>query len=345
MRHLHLFVPAPLSTLSGGYVYDRAMIDGLRALGTDVSVTELAGTHPLADDAAHKSAAAAWRVLPDGAAPLIDGLGLPAFAPLIPELEARGAAGLIHHPTALETGRDEDSRARLQSIERALFPRLRHIIVTSADTARRLCAEFGVDAIRITVVEPGTPDAPRSPGPARTPGCDILSIGTLTPRKGHDVLMRALARLPDLDFRLTIVGGGDPAYADELRALAGQLALTERMEFAGPLTSDALAPHWERAGIFALATHYEGYGMAIAESLRRGIPVAVTADPGLSERIPADAAVIAPPGDHVSLSNGLRRMIFDPELRRTMAEAAWMHGRELPDWPAQAKRLATALGQ
>jgi glycosyltransferase involved in cell wall biosynthesis len=343
MTRIRLIVPAPLSTLSGGYAYDRAMLAGLRALGADVSVAELPGQHPLPDDAALAAAAQAWRELPDDAVPLIDGLGLPAFAPLAPLLEARGAVGLIHHPTALETGRDADSRARLQAIERALFARLRRIVVTSADTARRLSEEFAVDAARISVVEPGTPDAPRSPGPLRAPGCDILSIGTLTPRKGHDVLLRALARLHDLDVHLTIVGGGHPDYQDELARLATASDLSGRVTFAGALTPDALAPYWERAGVFALATYYEGYGMAIAESFRRGIPVAVTADAGLAARIPPEAGVSVPPGEHVALSNALRRLLFDVDLRRAMADAAWAHGRTLPDWPAQAQLLAAAL--
>ena len=216
--------------------------------------------------------------------------------------------------------------------------------MTSEDTAHRLAEEFDVSASRIAVVEPGTPDAPRSPGPCVTPGCNILSIGGLIPRKGHDVLLRALARLPDLDCHLTIVGGGgDSDYVASLTALAHELDLHARVTFAGPLTPEALAPHWHRAGVFALATHYEGYGMAIAESFRRGVPVAVTAHSGLAARIPPDAGVIAPPGSVAALANGMRRMVFDPDLRRAMADAAWAHGRTLPDWPAQARRLVEVL--
>ena len=155
---------------------------------------------------------------------MIDGLALPGFAGMQDALAARGTIGLIHHPTALETGFSAEDRAMLQDIEQRLFRHLYRLVVTSDATAERLAKEFGVDPARITVVVPGTDDAPRSTGSAG-PGCEILSVGTLVPRKGHDVLMRALARLFDLDWRLTIVGSPDrdPAHAAALAALAEEL--------------------------------------------------------------------------------------------------------------------------
>ena len=74
---IRLFVPAPIATLSDGYAYDRAMLDGLREAGVDATVAELAGRHPLPDDEAHANAQAAWRELPNDTVALIDGLSLP----------------------------------------------------------------------------------------------------------------------------------------------------------------------------------------------------------------------------------------------------------------------------
>jgi glycosyltransferase involved in cell wall biosynthesis len=341
---LWLAVPAPFHALSGGAIYDGAIIDGLRALGHDVSVQELAGAHPLPDNAAYAAAAQASQQAPEGSRPLIDGACLPAFAPLADALVAHDAAALVHHPTALETGRDADSRERLRAIEQSLLPQLRRVIVTSADTARRLAADFGVDAERIRVVEPGTPDAPRSPAPAVADRCMLLSIGTLLPRKGHDVLLRALARLPDLDWTLSIVGGArDAAYERELHHLAETLGIASRVDFAGELGAATLEPLWQQAAVFALASHYEGYGMVVAEALRRGVPVAITTGAALAATLPAEAGVIAAPGDVAALSNALRRLVFDTDLRRIMADGAWAYGRTLPDWDAQVLRFADAL--
>lgn len=342
--HLALLVPAPFDAVSGGYAYDRRMVAGLRAAGHAVDVIELAGRHPLADDAARQSAANAWGALAADALPIIDGLGLPAFGELADALASRPTVGLIHHPTALETGFTEDERERLRAAERRLMPLLSRVIVTSEPTAERLVADFGVQHARISVVVPGTEPADRHMGSADGP-CRVLSIGTLVPRKGHDVLIRALARLPDLDWHLTIAGAPDrdAVHAHGLRALAEELHVTSRVVFAGEVVDEALEALWQQADIFALATHWEGYGMAIAEALKRGIPVAVTAGGAAGALVPPEAGAVCPPGDVEQLSKALRRMIFGRELRAYLAENAWRAGQKLPDWDDQSRAFAAAL--
>ena len=338
-------VPGRIATVSGGYGYDRAIVAGLGAAGHAVEVIEIGGRHPLPDDAAIAAARAAWVGLAEDAIPVIDGLGLPAFAGLQSALAARASVGLIHHPTALETGRNEDDRAALKAIEARMFPALRRIVVTSAPTGERLAAEFGVNPQRIAVVVPGTSDAPRSPG-SGGPGCEILALGGLIPRKGYDVLLRSFVKLFDLDWRLTIAGGPlDGPYGQSLRALADELGIAARVTFAGEVVDAALEALWRRADIFALATHYEGYGMAIAEALKRGIPVAVTSGGAAGALVTPEAGVVCEPGDIVTLSKSLRRLIFDVKLRHDVAEAAWQVGQTLPDWPAQARLFAAALSK
>ncbi len=338
-----LLVPGPFDTVSGGYGYDRAIVAGLRASGHAVDVLELDGRHPLADDAAHASAAAAWARLGPDTLPVIDGLCLPAFAPLANALAARRTAGLIHHPTALETGHDEATRESLRVTERRLMPLLSRVIVTSQPTGERLAAEFGVNPARIVCVEPGTNAAARSTG-SGGPGCEILAIGVITPRKGHDVLLRALAMLPDLDWHLTLVGGPrDSVHAHSLEALASELGIARRVTFAGEQVDAALERLWQGADIFALASHYEGYGMALAEAVKRGLPVAVTNTGAAGTLVAPETGVVCPPGDVGMLGRAMRRVIYDTALRAEMAEAAWQFGRALPDWTAQGHAFAAAL--
>jgi glycosyltransferase involved in cell wall biosynthesis len=330
-------VPGPLSATSGGYIYDRRLIAGLEALGHMVRVVELAGRHPLPDAAAQAAAQAALDGLAADELAVLDSLGIPAFAPLAGRLG--GAVGLIHHPTQLEAGQDATT---LGPMERAVYAGMARLVATSALTARGLPA-MGADPARLGVVEPGTDPATRHRG-SGGPGARLLSVGSLIPRKGHDVLLRALARLTDLDWTLRIAGPeADAVHAEGLRALPEALGLERRVAFLGALHGAALEDEYAAADIFALATHYEGYGMAAAEAQARGLPLAICTGGAIAEVVGPGAAILAPPGDSDSLSRGLRRVILDPELRAQMAEASWTAGQALPRWDGQAARFAAEL--
>jgi glycosyltransferase involved in cell wall biosynthesis len=308
-----------------------------------VDVLELAGRHPLPDEAAFAAARTLWQRMDAQAVPVIDGLCLPAFARLGQALAARGAVGLIHHPTALEPGHDAATHAALRTAECQMMPLLARTIVTSEPTGDDVMQKFGVPRERLAVVVPGTAPAPRAPG-SGGPGCAILSVAVITRRKGHDTLLRALARLPDLDWTLVLAGAPrDPEFVRTLRALAAERGIAERVSFAGEIVAEELEALWQRADLFALATQFEGYGMAIAEALKRGLPVAVTDGGAAGKLVTPASGLVCAVGDDAALARGLRRMIFDTALRVEMAQAAWQLGQSLPDWPAQAELFLAAL--
>src|ERR1700760_3357432 len=178
-----LIVPGPLATVSGGHTYDRRMADGLRALGHDVRVVELDGRLPDPDQASIYAARTTWAGLPADSVRLIDGMALHAFE----GLPLHQVTALVHHPASLETGLPDEAGHRLRAADAAMFQKLPRLVVTSEQTAQRLIRDYGVKAEQVKVIIPGIDDLPRSAG---SPGrhCNILSVGALIPRKGHDVL-------------------------------------------------------------------------------------------------------------------------------------------------------------
>jgi glycosyltransferase involved in cell wall biosynthesis len=298
--HATLIVPAPDCC-----TYERRIVEGLLADGHAVDVHELIGA---------AGGGAVLAALPAVTIPVIDGMALPAFADCAEALAARPCVGLIHRPID-------------HAIERRLFAGLARVIATSAATAEYLVSTFDVMPERIAVVVPGTDDAPRATG-SGGPGCNVLSVG------GHDLLLRALARLFDLDWRLTVVG--TPARG--LQALADELGIAARVTFAGAAddaTRDAL---WQSTDVFA-----GGCGLAVAEALKRGVPVVVTNGGAAGALVTLESGMVCPPGDQDQLSKSLRRIIFGIALRHDMAEAAWRVGQALPDWPTQVKAFAGVL--
>lgn len=344
---LAFLVPGALDQLTGGYLYDRHVVHGLRARGHRVEVVELEGRHPDADESARQAAAAALARLPDGAIAAIDGLALPAFAPCLAREAARlRLVGFIHHPLSLETGLSPADATHYAALEAALWPRLRGALCPSPHTARQLLAA-GLAAGRVAVVPPGTTKpAGNSPRCARS-GLEILTVGTITPRKGHLVLIEALAGLRELDWRLSCIGSLErsPDTVHALRAAIAAHGLTERIALHGEQPTDALAEAYRHADLFALPSFHEGYGMVFAEALAHGLPIVATTAGAIPDTVPDTAALLIPPGDVAALRDALRRLLSDSQLRSRLAAGANDAAAALPDWPQAIDRWTAALEQ
>lgn len=342
---LAFLVPGRLDQLTGGYLFDRMIVEGMRAAGRGVRVIELAGCFPAADVPARAAAATALASLEDGDAVVIDGLALPAFDDCL-DSEARRlrVIGFIHHPLSRETGLTADAAVAYAALEARLWPLLRGVICPSTYTAGAVIAG-GVAADRVAIAAPGivrpaTERAPRSAGP---PG--LLAVGTVTPRKGHRLLIDALAGLRHLDWRLTCIGslGRDAATVAALRGAIAAHGLAERIVLAGECAPDVLAEAYRRADIFVLPSHEEGYGMVYAEALAHGLPVVATTAGAIPDTVPADASLLVPPGDAAALRAALERVLTDAALRAQLAGAATAAAARLHDWPTATRRWTDAL--
>lgn len=322
--HLAFATPAAAETgRGGGAAYIAGLVQGLRALGHHAEL--LTGPDP---------------IFPPGVVPVIDGMLLPLLRPRTDELLAADAVALVHHVSAA-AGRDDGARERVQTIETQMLPRMRRVVATSEPVAERLATAFGIAA---QIVPPGANDLPRAT-PADDDNPLMLSVGVLTRRKGHDRLLNAASRLTDLPWRLVIAGdsGREPAHAAELAALIEELGLADRAELIADPSPETMQRAWNAASLFALATRWEGYPAAVAEALRRGIPVVATSagDPG--KLVPIDAGAVVAPDDMASFGKALRRLLFDRNLRRDMANEAWQAGQRLPDWRTRAESFITYL--
>jgi glycosyltransferase involved in cell wall biosynthesis len=362
-------VPGDLETRTGGYGYDRRIIAGLRDRGWLVNVRQLADGFPCPASAARDDAARVLSEIPDAATVLVDGLALGA----LPEEVEREAArlrvvALVHHPLADETGIAPALAAALEISERRALAACRSVVVTSRATAARL-AHYGVSADRITVVEPGTDPAPLARGSAHESSAidhqpsaishqpsrvQLLCVATLTPRKGHELLFRALASIPQCNWRLTCAGGvdRDPSTVARLRTQLRETGLDDRVSLAGDLDATALAVLYDRADLFVLPTLYEGYGMAVAEALARGLPVISTATGAIDDLVSdtvhdggqgSPAGIVLQPGDVDALAEALSRVLGHDRLLAKLAEGARRVRDRLPRWEDAVAKMADVL--
>jgi glycosyltransferase involved in cell wall biosynthesis len=343
VKSLALIVPGSIDQLTGGYLYARRLVDGLSARRIDVAVHELAGRFPEADDPARRAAAQALAGLPAGSVAVIDGLALAAFDDcLAPEARRLSILVIVHHPLPDETGLSAEAAATLANIERHLLPLAKGVICPSARTAAAVAA-YGVT--RIATIIPGSMKPPRPVTRARQAGpVRLLSVATVTPRKGHTILIEALAAIAARPWRLDIIGSlsRDPATTDEVRAAIARHGLGARVSLAGEWPQARLAAAYEAADIFVLASYHEGYGMAFAEALAWGLPVLATTGGAIPEVVPQDAGILVPPGDKAALAAALARLIDDEALRARLAAGAAKAGAHLPSWDETVARWIEA---
>lgn len=343
-RTIAFLIPGDLDQPSGGYGYARAVMAEWRRSGTPFRHVALPGGFPFpSEDALEQSARILNGIDPDEIV-LVDGLAYSA----LPErvlAEARSPLDvLLHHPLGLETGLDSETADRLIESERQALRHVRRIVVTSPETARTVVRLFEVDAATITVAVPGTRSRPASPRDRDPPL--IASVGSLTPRKGYLDLVAALTELKDLAWRAEIAGSptASPETAEEVRRAIVTAGLEQRIVLQGALDSDAIDALYGRASLFALASHYEGYGMAFAEAMSAGLPVVGCRGGAVGDVVPPEAGFLVAPGDRAALTEALRRILTEPDLAAGMAAASRQAGLALPQWSDTARRIADALG-
>ena len=266
-----------------------------------------------------------------------------------------GIAGLLTNRPVLTSLRGEDvSRARktwfAKQVLRLAIALSRTIVAVSTDMASWLRDEFPAAARKIDVVENGVDAAFLTIFDARRhhalhPLPVLVCAGSLIPRKGHRVLLRALARCTGLVWRLQLAGEG-PEHA-ELARLAIELGLADRIEFLGELPPDAMPAFFANADLFILPSFSEGRSNALLEAMASGLPVVASNIDGVTELIEDDrTGQLFPPGDDEALAAILFVLLQDaPILSRLGAAAHAEICRRQLTWASAAEKYAVLYRQ
>ena len=311
-----------LAQATGGYIYDRLVVEGLRARGAEVE---------LVDPRDGSATAACERA--DVA--LGDALCVRELGPLFERVvgSARRVL-LVHHLPSWEIERSD--RDVMRGYEARALAASDHAIATSDVTRERLAGEglagelVGLD---VDVVVPGADRLARA---ARASGdggrVEILFVGSLVARKRVALLLDAFESLPDPLPGLTLLGDPDrePEYAGAIaRRIEASAALRSSVTIAGVAGDDALARWLARADVLVLPSSLEGYGMVLTEALHAGLPV-IAARPAATAAAIADHGAALVFDDQRDLARVLRRFVAEPALREAMrARAA---AADLPTW-------------
>jgi glycosyltransferase involved in cell wall biosynthesis len=239
----------------------------------------------------------------------------------------------------------------LARTERRGFERARLVLVNYDSVASLLREAYGprieirsVPYAAATAFEaPGDTEPPPVAAPiaALTPADAplIVSASRHSPRKGIDVLLRALAALRSdgVEFRACLVGPG--RLLDAHRRLSSRLGLDRQVAIPGYV--DDVLPYLRLADVFVLPSLEEGSGsVALLEALQMGVAVVASSCDGIPEDVTdGQDGLLVPPGDVGALRDALARVLGDAGLRTELAA----RGRELFIDRFSADRFAAAL--
>ena len=347
MKRVIFAFPGELDTPTGGYIFDRRIIEGLQRLGWQVELLSLGPGFPYPSEHTRKEAAERLQAIAPGTLIVIDGLA----SGVLPEALAacsmtHPVIALVHHPLAYEAGLSSEQAKAFRESETQALRHAAHVIVTGPATARDLVQSFGVDPQSVEVVCPGTARAPQALG-SGSDTLHLLSVGSVIPRKGFDVLLAALVPLADLRWTLSIAGdlSRDERAPVQLKQDIARNGFEARVRLLGVVDASQLESLYLTADVFVLASLFEGYGMAYAEALARGLPVIGTTGGAIPDTVPWGAGLLVPPGDVQRLTQALRSVIQDAALRAQLSQGARKAAALQPTWEESAVRFGEILSR
>ncbi|GAC1601647.1 MAG: glycosyltransferase family 1 protein [Pseudarthrobacter sp.] len=215
------------------------------------------------------------------------------------------------------------------------------------DTGKVSIAPCGVDLGLFTGAGPAAPRARRH---------RILSVGRLVPRKGVDLVIRALPHLSAAgsdDVELLIVGGGaDPGVLGSdpevrrLMALAAELGVRDRVTLLGHVPRAEMPAIFRSADAVVCAPWYEPFGIVPLEAMACGVPVVAAAVGGLRDTVvDGGTGMHVPPRDPEAIASALGRLLAEPALREELGAAGQRRARSRYSWDRVAAETEKAYQQ
>ncbi len=349
-----LVIYGSLDTLSGGYLYDRRLVNTLRAQGDQVEVISMPWSH-YAGHLAH-NLDRGWveqivRLKLDLL--LQDELNHPSLVGLNVALRKRVAYPMIsivhhlrgseQHPGGLSWLYRKIERQYLRSVDGFVF---------NSQTTRRV-VESRLNSQKQSVV--ATPGGNRfagaslmeirsrsaAGGPLR-----VLFVGNLIRRKGLGDLLKGLARMGSSDWRLRVVGQRDVdgVYSAEMKKLARDLGILPQVEFLGRLSEEQLEIELRLAHLLAVPSQYEGFGIVYLEGMAFGLP-ALGSKTGAAGEIIQDgeSGWLVDPANTDDMAQRIGRVLQDRVELQRMSLAARCRFDEFPGWEESAAAIRTFL--
>jgi glycosyltransferase involved in cell wall biosynthesis len=346
-----LVIYGSLDTITGGYLYDRKFVEGMRSKGHSIEVfSQTWRSYParLLDNFSAKMP----RAIEDARLDLLleDELNHPSLFHMNRRLRKRMSVpvvSVVHHLRCSEM-RIEWQNSLYRYVEQDYLSTVDGFVFNSLTTKASVESLIGTDKPCV-VAYPGkdnvqpeiTPEmvAARAlePGPLR-----ILFVGSLIPRKELHTLLAALSRLPKESWRLDVVGSSehDIAYAQKIFNLIADLRLQDNVTLFGSLTSAELAGRYGANQVLAVPSSYEGFGIVYLEGMGFGLPALASRTGAAGEIVTQGRdGFLVNPGDAGAIAAHLEELFRTRDKLAKMSLAALDRYAAHPTWSESAASI------
>jgi D-inositol-3-phosphate glycosyltransferase len=246
--------------------------------------------------------------------------------------------------TPLSEGERPESPGRLAG-EAHLARASDTVVAISAAEAHTVVSRLGGDPDRIVIVPPGVDAHLFHPwtGGRRGSGY-VVAAARLQPLKGLDLAIEAVAAVfPDVRPELIVAGEASAdfdGYVDELRALADERGIAEKVHFIGPQSRPDLAALLRESRLVLVPSHSETYGLVALEASASGVPVIASASGGLREAVVDDeTGIVIDSREPADWGRAIERVLLDVQLAVRLARAGRARAEAL-SWPQSAIALS-----
>lgn len=169
----------------------------------------------------------------------------------------------------------------------------------------------------------------------------LLFVGQVSPRKGPDVLIAALAHLKKTDISAKVVGQAEHVYLKQLLEQTRTLKLDNRVELLGEVSEKQLLELYHEADLFVFPTKLEteGFGLVVAEAMAAGLPVIASRIGPLPELVSHGVnGLLFEPGNAKDLAQNIERLLQDDELYEAISKAGRETARSTFSWQKAAQQ-------
>lgn len=348
-----LVIYGSLDTVSGGYLYDRKLVEYLRAQGDEVEVISL----PWRNYASHLTDNLHFRLPPDLDLLIEDELNHPSLIAANRRPHPYPIISLVHHLRCSEL-RPKWQNDLYRIVEKKYLQSVDGFIFNSQTTKGTVNSltgnskpsivaypptdRFGEAMDENTITERGKPALNEAEGKKEL---RILFLGNVIERKGLHTLLDAL-RLSTFDLRLEVIGSltAEPAYAKRMQAYAAVNGLSSVVHFHGTLDREPLIEKLRSAHLLVVPSSYEGYGIVYLEGMCFGLPAIGTRAGAAGEIIEhGKTGYLIEPNDSQTLANLLAQLASDRSLLTHLSLNARRRYLQQPSWEQTAANIRSFL--